>query len=233
MKYIKNIYFSLPILGYLLITRSLKGLRCGMMYRFVLLLYLFIVPLLSYGQLFTTADNTLPIAGLENVHVVMQENVEPFFYVHPTTIISKSTAIVFFVDGGLTETVNIVQIDELQHYHSNTNLNGSTVTAKTTPVKATFTEVKQCDKQATPFFPWDESPLKHTKFYCTAVVASGSNENPNKKGNIKLIKHHAAHGDVAAAVIQPKGSDSFGDTNVPAAFGKKLSAFSTRPPPMM
>lgn len=216
-----------------MITRSLKGLRCGMMYRFVLLLYLFIVPLLSHGQLFTTADNTLPIAGLENVHVVMQENVEPFFYVHPTTIISKSTAIVFFVDGGLTETVNIVQIDELQHYHSNTNLNGSTVIAKTTPVKATFTEVKQCDKQATPFFPWDESPLKHTKFYCTAVVASGSNGNPIKKDNVKLSVRFTSHSDFTALVIQNNLYLVFCQAIAPVCFGKNVTEFSSRPPPVL
>lgn len=230
MKRTKNTYYSFFIQDHQFYIDSLNSLFCKVVSRVVLVFSFLILPFLSYGQLFHTDDNAIPIVGLENVYSVHRVKIEPCLFVAANTIITKSQGTTLFVNGLIQKDDSFVTQNDLLYFPTNLP-EGKKHKTNHAPEVAT-TEVTKSRYQATPpILPWKNNPLQQEKYCAPMVVVSLPTKPTLKKTDTKPLHFFQASEALSNQVVITKGNSVCFTGSVTATFGKNVTEFSSRPPP--
>ena len=230
MKCTKNTYYYFSLQDHQFFIDSLNALFCKIVCRFVLVISLFILPVLSFGQGLHTEANALPVVGLENLYSVHQKKIEPCLFVASNTIMTKSEGTTFFVNGLTQKDDRFVTQNDLLYFP--TALPKETKHKTNPATKVTTTAVTKSTFQATPpILPWKNNPLQQETFFAPMVVVSLPTTPELKKNKIKPLHFFQASEALSNQAVITKGNSVCFIGSVTTTFGKNATEFSSRPPP--
>jgi hypothetical protein len=230
MKRIKNTYRSVSIQDIPFLMDVLNRLLYGISCRLILQISFLILPVLSYGQLLYTEDNTLPVVGLENRHQVHQQKIEACLFVTSNTVITTTAETVLYVNGLIQMDTIFVTYSEFTRF--------ATALPKKLPYKvkpapkvATSEVQKNRYQSALPAFPWNKNPLQQEIFFASVVVTFLPTTPTLKKKDTNPCNFFQSYTALFQGGIT-KGYSVCSTCSVTATFGKNSTEFSPRPPPV-
>ena len=236
MKPNKNTYCYTVIQDNQFFIDFLKPLLCTVSYRLFFLTLFFIFPVCSYGQLFITEANAVPVVGLENVHIMQQEKENPVLFVNSNTVISKNAKTLFFTDGLIhMDTIFEIPSELKNAVVAKPKEKQPRIKLKTNPGSelATTKVEKNSYQSGLPGFPWNKNPLQQETFCAAVVVVSVLSPLLLKKMDRSQLYLHQSSADFQRIVVKTECDTTYSTFSNNTTFGKNSTEFSSRPPPFL